>query len=303
MSRWWRAYDEALNDPKLQSLGLEMIGAWFNLLCMASKNNGTIVVNDVPFALRLSKAKSAAIIARLADGGLLDRIGDDYCPHNWDGRQYQSDSSSERVKRHRAKRAAAGLVAQWTAPAKLRQAVYARDGHRCIYCGSAENLSLDHRTPEIRGGTHDLENLATACTACNGAKRDMTEDEYKNRNAPGSGNVTLLKRPQNTEQITEQNTEQKEVTAVAGLTASKYVFESGIIRLTQKHYDQWKKAYSHLDLDAELIGMTKWADERGPNWFHAVSGALTKKNREIFIRLEQSKNPPPRETEWRDGRL
>jgi len=87
-------------------------------------------------------------------------------------------------------------------PKALREAVYQRDGYSCIYCGSQERLSLDHLTPEIRGGTHDIENLGTACLSCNGAKRDMTETEYR-------VSVTLLKRPQSTDNRTETNSEAK----------------------------------------------------------------------------------------------
>lgn len=74
-------------------------------------------------------------------------------------------------------------------------------------------------------------------------------------------------------------------------SAKSYAFESGIIRLEQKHFDQWKRAYPHLSLEAELISLTKWAGEQGPeNWFFAVSGALTKKNRELGLRIEQNKS-------------
>ena len=74
-------------------------------------------------------------------------------------------------------------------------------------------------------------------------------------------------------------------------SGKSYAFESGIIRLKQKDFDQWKRAYSHLDLAAELLSLTKWAGEQGPeNWFFAVSGALTKKNRELGLRLEQNKS-------------
>ena len=104
MSRWWRAYDEALDDPKLQRLGLEMIGAWFNLLCMASRCAGIIRIADVPFCLRLSKPKAVEIITRLATAGLIERDGDDYRPHNWTGRQFQSDDSVTRVQRYRERK-------------------------------------------------------------------------------------------------------------------------------------------------------------------------------------------------------
>ncbi len=73
--------------------------------------------------------------------------------------------------------------------------------------------------------------------------------------------------------------EQDSITASAVTTT--YAFESGIIRLTQKNLDQWIAAFSELDVPAELIGLTPWADQQGSRWFPAVSGALTKRNREI----------------------
>lgn len=82
-----------------------------------------------------------------------------------------------------------------------------------------------------------------------------------------------------------------EVPSPPARSAKSYAFESGIIRLNQKDFDKWKRAYSHLDLEAELLSMTRWANEQGPeHWFHAVSGALTKRNRELGLRLEQNKS-------------
>lgn len=67
-----------------------------------------------------------------------------------------------------------------------------------------------------------------------------------------------------------------------------YAFESGVIRLRKRDFDQWKQAFSHLDVPAELIALAAWAQTQ-PKWFHAVSGALAKRNREVGLRLEQSK--------------
>ena len=33
-----------------------------------------------------------------------------------------------------------------------RHNVYKRDGYRCVYCGSRDNLTLDHVLPKSRGG-------------------------------------------------------------------------------------------------------------------------------------------------------
>src|SRR5437764_12615067 len=54
-----------------------------------------------------------------------------------------------------------------------RRAVFARDGHRCQYCGStAENI--DHVVPRSRGGTHTWDNVVAACRRCNHTKADRS---------------------------------------------------------------------------------------------------------------------------------
>lgn len=60
----------------------------------------------------------------------------------------------------------------WIRPAK-RQAIYDRDGHRCIYCGGNgddSRLTLDHLKPVELGGTNRASNVVTACLICNSAK-------------------------------------------------------------------------------------------------------------------------------------
>jgi uncharacterized protein YdaU (DUF1376 family) len=74
--------------------------------------------------------------------------------------------------------------------------------------------------------------------------------------------------------------DKKEDTAGA-VTAKVYAFEDGVIRLNQRDLDGWALAYSHLDLRAELLSLSKWAETEGSNWFHAVKGALAKRNREV----------------------
>ena len=54
-----------------------------------------------------------------------------------------------------------------------RRAVFARDGHRCQYCGAhAENI--DHVVPRSRGGEHIWENVVAACRPCNSRKEDRS---------------------------------------------------------------------------------------------------------------------------------
>ena len=57
-----------------------------------------------------------------------------------------------------------------------RRAIFARDGHRCQYCGAqAENI--DHIIPRSKGGPHSWDNVVAACRRCNARKKDhMLED-------------------------------------------------------------------------------------------------------------------------------
>lgn len=61
----------------------------------------------------------------------------------------------------------------------MRPMILARDGHRCVYCGCAEQpLVMEHRTPITRGGSDDPGNVATACGWCDQHKGQMTDHEY-----------------------------------------------------------------------------------------------------------------------------
>jgi len=57
-----------------------------------------------------------------------------------------------------------------------RRAIFARDDHRCQYCGDRAD-SIDHVMPRSRGGEHTWENVAAACRPCNLGKRDRTPEE------------------------------------------------------------------------------------------------------------------------------
>ncbi|MDR6563713.1 MULTISPECIES: HNH endonuclease [Arcicella] len=58
-----------------------------------------------------------------------------------------------------------------------RQNIFRRDGGQCQYCGTPEDLTLDHVLPKSRGGRTSWDNLATACKRCNSRKGDLTPEE------------------------------------------------------------------------------------------------------------------------------
>ena len=43
-------------------------------------------------------------------------------------------------------------------------------GPMCAYCGSTEDLTLDHIVPLSQGGPHSFDNLTVACRPCNTSK-------------------------------------------------------------------------------------------------------------------------------------
>lgn len=53
-----------------------------------------------------------------------------------------------------------------------RRAVFARDKHRCQYCGSTHHLTVDHVVPRSKGGKDTWDNLVTSCARCNRKKGD-----------------------------------------------------------------------------------------------------------------------------------
>ncbi len=64
-----------------------------------------------------------------------------------------------------------------TVPKRTRFEVFKRDHFTCQYCGTqppAGVLVLDHIVPVARGGASTLDNLMTACEACNQGKADKS---------------------------------------------------------------------------------------------------------------------------------
>lgn len=67
----------------------------------------------------------------------------------------------------------------FTKPEK-RKEIFERDRYTCIYCGekvTSENATLDHMTPQYKGGKHTKENLKTCCLMCNSIKSGKTYEE------------------------------------------------------------------------------------------------------------------------------
>lgn len=102
---WFRLYAEFISDPKVQLLAFEDQRHFVALLCL--KCNGILdstATNPehrermVAKALGLDVATAAEVRRRLDEAQL---IAPDWQPLRWSDRQYESDSSTERVHRYR----------------------------------------------------------------------------------------------------------------------------------------------------------------------------------------------------------
>lgn len=102
---WLRLYTDALHKRKVQSLPGELFKAWVNFLLIARQHDGYLTpIPDIAFELHVSDEVAESWLLALIHRGLFDRTMKGIRPHDWDEHQYESDSSTERVRKHRLKR-------------------------------------------------------------------------------------------------------------------------------------------------------------------------------------------------------
>jgi 5-methylcytosine-specific restriction endonuclease McrA len=51
----------------------------------------------------------------------------------------------------------------------------------CVYCGSKDDITIEHIIPITRGGTHSIGNLTSACRSCNFSKSGKFIMEWRIR--------------------------------------------------------------------------------------------------------------------------
>lgn len=107
MTRWYRAYEGTVSDPKLHEAAVvagqsrsAAIAAWHAILeACAGARDGAQLLSARRLAVILSEPAEAmtVLLAALEEVGLISegRVV------AWDRRQYTSDTSSERVRKHR----------------------------------------------------------------------------------------------------------------------------------------------------------------------------------------------------------
>ena len=108
MTRWFRVYDDLVDDPKAQRLDPRLFKALINLWCLTSANRGVLPpIAEIAFKLRMKPQKAQRVLDALKAAGLFENDETGTHPHNWAGRQHKSDvedpTAAERMRRHRNK--------------------------------------------------------------------------------------------------------------------------------------------------------------------------------------------------------
>lgn len=101
---WFRMYSEFRTDPKVQTMGESMQRRYIMLMCLESDGDlQKLTDSEIAFALNLTKSKLIQTKSELIQKNLIEVIDEKIHIKNWDKRQYVSDTSTDRVKKHREK--------------------------------------------------------------------------------------------------------------------------------------------------------------------------------------------------------
>ena len=98
---WFRLYSEFATDPKVQTMSEAMQRRLIMVMCLRCSNElGTLHETDMAFHMRITEAELAETKALFISKNFVTST---WRLKNWDKRQFASDSSTARVRKHREK--------------------------------------------------------------------------------------------------------------------------------------------------------------------------------------------------------
>ena len=107
---WFRMYAEFAHDPKVQMLPEVMQRRYVMLMCMRCSNAlVTLQEDEIAFHLRIDAAQLEETKALFVAKGFINEAWELL---NWEKRQFSSDTSAQRVAKHRAAKKAAEEAAR-----------------------------------------------------------------------------------------------------------------------------------------------------------------------------------------------
>jgi hypothetical protein len=193
---------------------------------------------------------------------------------------------------------------------KQRERIFERDGNKCVYCGEAGDLHLDHIIPVSKGGTSDDENLQVLCSSCNLKKGNSNTDRGQAEHESNTNRGQIVSKAScftdsgfripDSHDSGSQSTEED---SPAGLTSQEkdpYVCciptqrEDRPLRVKQSQADKWQQQFRFVDVYGELARLETWAGNLEPQkrWkadgaFMACSQAVNKANQREMRELHK----------------
>lgn len=140
---WFKVDDGFWSHPKTISLSDAAVALWVRAGTYSCQHR---LGGDVPkHVLRFLGTSSAA--DELVANRLWIETPSGWRFHQW--RRWQDGDYRRNIRK------------------SVKSFVYERDGHRCVFCGATDNLSLDHVIRYRDGGQDTAENLRVLCMPCN----------------------------------------------------------------------------------------------------------------------------------------
>lgn len=153
------------------SSSAEARGLLLTIFCRYWRMDAPPEADHIRVECRMSKRRFAKLLQELVFDRLVRISGDKLYPAASFGPE-----PATAVEVRRPARPSRDMPSDWL---DLREAVFARDGYGCVYCGSGRDLHCDHVHPVALGGSHDIGNLATSCATCNLSKGSKTLAEWR----------------------------------------------------------------------------------------------------------------------------
>ena len=187
--KWIKFWVKNLYDPNIAKLPDWLWRRKFEFDLMAGERNedGALPpVEDMLWTLRLDEAKLSQALQMLAEVGEVFEapVGSGQWFMTNFANEQADTTAAKRMREYRERRREAGMPSGYT---YSHSEIMKRDGYQCVYCGSKENLCVDHAYPIVLGGTDDYDNLVTACKKCNSSKAGRTPEQaeftFKNKEA------------------------------------------------------------------------------------------------------------------------
>jgi superfamily II DNA or RNA helicase/5-methylcytosine-specific restriction endonuclease McrA len=122
---------------------------------------------------------------------------------------------------------------------EIKRMVRARDGARCLCCGSTTRLQIDHIQPRYLGGSHHPDNLQMLCAVCNRLK-GIQEWNFRVTESPVQGALPELALPRFIGQSNNPEDLERYVRRVVNLSLRAGVVQSVAIGLRGEAGRHWE---------------------------------------------------------------